>query len=175
MATDAKKQIVNTFMELAKQKGMDKVTISMVVSECGISRQAFYYYFQDIVDVARYSIQNELRFNFDTALETMQPENATKTFCEHFTSSFPLISIALNSKLRAEMELLLIKELRKFFTDILLHWDCGRGMGKKQIDFHSDFIACAITSLAIEHCNDFNFDTNDFSNSLWEILSRTYN
>nr|MCR5002054.1 TetR/AcrR family transcriptional regulator [Lachnospiraceae bacterium] len=64
MATNVKKQIADVFIKKSRQIGMDKVTISMIVSECGISRQAFYYYFQDILDVARYVMREGLKITY---------------------------------------------------------------------------------------------------------------
>lgn len=174
MATDVKKQIADTFVKHAKKSGMDKVTINAIVSECRISRQAFYYYFQDIVDVARYVLRENLRLTFDAGDEEENPQKALRIFTEEVVEQFPVISIALNSKFRGEMELLLITELKEFFYAVFTHRNCGRDLSRKQLEFQSDFIACGMASYAMEHCGERNFDREEFSRMLWDMLRRTY-
>lgn len=48
-----KDKIADTLMRLLANKSLDKITVKLLVSECGISRQSFYYYFQDILDVTQ--------------------------------------------------------------------------------------------------------------------------
>lgn len=174
MATDVKKQIAETFEKHARKAGIDKVTINAIVTECNISRQAFYYYYQDIVDVARYVLRENLKEMLKRGEEAEDPRKAVQLFAEDLVQKFPIFSVAFNSKLRGELEILLIHELREFFNMIFLRWKCGRNLNREQIDFQSDMIACGITAYAIEHCNESHFDADVFSNRLWEMLQLTY-
>ncbi len=174
MATEVKDQIAETFTRLAKKSGLDKVTVSAIVSECGISRQAFYYYYQDIMDVARYILKKNLTLSQHTGEEAKNPGEAVKSFAAEFTAQFPYISLALNSRMRREMELLLIRELKSFFHCIFTRQNCGRDLSRAQIEFQSDLIACGLSAYALEHCEDLHFDQAFFSQALWEMFQRTY-
>lgn len=57
MAENLKDKIAETFLEMTARKSFDKITIKDLVQECGISRQAFYYHFQDILDVIEWILQ----------------------------------------------------------------------------------------------------------------------
>ena len=46
-----KKAIMETFLHLTEKKPLEKITIRDLVDECGINRNTFYYYFQDIYAV----------------------------------------------------------------------------------------------------------------------------
>ena len=48
MAVNAKSMIADAFIKLSGEKNIDKITVKDIVDECGISRQSFYYHFQDI-------------------------------------------------------------------------------------------------------------------------------
>ncbi len=174
MPTDVKKQIAETFEKHAMRTGIDKVTVNAVVSECGISRQAFYYYFQDIVDVARYLIREKLSLTLDTGGEAEEPKQAVMIFARELVSQFPVISIAMNSKLRAEMEALLVKELKDFFCTIFVRTDLGRGLSRSQIDFRSEIMACGIFGYAIEHCHERDFDAELLGEQLWDLMKHAY-
>ncbi len=174
MATDVKNQIAETFVKFATKSGIDKVTINAIVTECGISRQAFYYYYQDIVDVARYVMREKLKVTLVAGEEAEDPEKAVRIFAEDIVRQFPVISIMLNSKLRGEMELLLISGLKEFFRTIFNRRNCGRDLDRQQIEFQADFIACGMTAYAMEHCNEARFDSAELSKHLWDMLKRTY-
>lgn len=48
MAVRAKEQIVSAFLELLAKKPLDKLTVTDIVRSSGVTRQTFYYHFQDI-------------------------------------------------------------------------------------------------------------------------------
>ncbi len=174
MATDVKKQIADVFEIHARKYGLDKVTIGAIVSECHVSRQAFYYYFQDILDVARYVMKERLKLTWSIGDAAGNPKDAVRIFAEELVKQFPVISIMLNSKLRGEMERIMISELREFFNAVFVRQSCGRELTRKQLEFQSDLIACGIASYAMEHCNEKSFDCLEFSELLWDLLKRTY-
>ena len=49
MPVNVKPLIADAFIKLSKEKNIDKITVKDIVDECGISRQSFYYHFQDIL------------------------------------------------------------------------------------------------------------------------------
>ena len=51
MPVNMKIKIANALRTLSKQKSIDKITVKDLVELCGISRQTFYYHFQDILAV----------------------------------------------------------------------------------------------------------------------------
>ena len=51
MPSFTKKAIVASFLKLVAKKPFDKITVRDIVDDCGINRNTFYYYFQDIYAV----------------------------------------------------------------------------------------------------------------------------
>lgn len=56
MPVQVKPMIAEAFIRLSKQKNIDKITVKDLVEACGISRQTFYYHFQDILEVIEWSL-----------------------------------------------------------------------------------------------------------------------
>ena len=54
MTNMTKKALENSLKKLLKEKPFDKITIADITEDCGISRMAFYYHFQDIYDLAEW-------------------------------------------------------------------------------------------------------------------------
>lgn len=46
--------IIKKLMEMLKTKNLEEITITELTNKCGVSRQAFYYYFNDIYEVVEY-------------------------------------------------------------------------------------------------------------------------
>ena len=46
-------EIMKSFVKLLNQAPLDKITVKALVSDCGISRNTFYYHYQDIPDLLR--------------------------------------------------------------------------------------------------------------------------
>ena len=45
---DRKKMIMDAFWELLEENPYNKITVRLIVERCGVNRNTFYYYFQDI-------------------------------------------------------------------------------------------------------------------------------
>ena len=68
MPSFTKKAIMESFVHLIEKKPLEKITVRDVVDECGINRNTFYYYFQDIYAV--------LEDHCDMALATLSEEKS---------------------------------------------------------------------------------------------------
>lgn len=51
MPSFTKKAIIESFLQIAGRKPLEKITVRDIVDDCGINRNTFYYYFQDIYAV----------------------------------------------------------------------------------------------------------------------------
>ncbi len=61
MATKAKNALVSAFLRLIDREDFDKITVTSLVEECSISRQTFYYHFDDIESMLKWAFENETR------------------------------------------------------------------------------------------------------------------
>ncbi len=59
MATKAKIAIISAFLRLVEKEEFDKITVTSLVEECSISRQTFYYHFDDIEKMLKWAFENE--------------------------------------------------------------------------------------------------------------------
>lgn len=59
MASKAKTALLNAFLKLIETEPFDKITVTSLVEECGISRQTFYYHFEDIEKMLTWAFESE--------------------------------------------------------------------------------------------------------------------
>ena len=73
---DMKAVISSAFVNMVKQKGIDKVTVKALIDACHISRQTFYYHFQDLMEVIEWSLERAAKQKLAQSLEADTPEEA---------------------------------------------------------------------------------------------------
>ena len=60
MSDFMKKAIKTTFLSLLEQKPLSQITVKMIVEECGINRNSFYYHYQDLPTLIEEIFQEEV-------------------------------------------------------------------------------------------------------------------
>mgnify|MGYP000864291149 CR=1 FL=1 len=104
MAVDMKQMIAQTLTKRLEQKSVDKITVKELVEACGISRQAFYYHFQDIMDVIEWITSQALDASVDASLAAPTPQQAIKTVILSLRENGKLIQHLMASQRRPEIE-----------------------------------------------------------------------
>lgn len=79
MSNFTQKAIKETFLKLLEEKPLNQITVKMIVEECGINRNSFYYHYRDLPDL----------------IEEIVMENADRIIKEY--ASIDSIEIALNA------------------------------------------------------------------------------
>lgn len=59
MSDLTKQALIASFKKLLDTEPFDKITISDITNDCGLSRQTFYYHFRDIFDMIRWIYNSE--------------------------------------------------------------------------------------------------------------------
>ena len=77
MPIDMKNIISETFMTMVQKKGIDKITVKALIDACNISRQTFYYHFQDIMEVIEWSMERATQ-----KMLAAQPGNGIARICD---------------------------------------------------------------------------------------------
>ena len=53
MSQFTKKAIIESFEKLIESKPLERITVKDIVADCGVTRNTFYYHFEDIFDLAK--------------------------------------------------------------------------------------------------------------------------
>ena len=86
MAGFAKKAIRDSFIKLLNERPLSQITVRDIVDACGVNRNTFYYYFQDIPQL----------------VETIINEDANRVIQEH--PSIESVEDCLNAAIRFALE-----------------------------------------------------------------------
>ena len=81
MSQITKYALENSLKNLLLQKPLDKITISDITDDCGISRMTFYYHFKDIYDLVEWSC-------FEDARKALQENKTYETWQQDYLQIF---------------------------------------------------------------------------------------
>lgn len=80
MPSDMKERIAREFAELARTKSIDKITVKDIVEACHITRQTFYYHFQDLIDVIDWSLRQAMEELVEKSIRIDSREQVIELF-----------------------------------------------------------------------------------------------
>lgn len=106
--------IANAFVSLSKTKNVDKITVKDLVEVCNISRQTFYYHFQDILEVIEWSVQQVFQELLAHTTDTDDPEDTLRIFIESSSEADVLLKKLLHSQRREQIETIFVNAVRTY-------------------------------------------------------------
>ena len=56
---NTKKALAASLKKFMKQKPLSKITVSQLISDCNVNRKTFYYHFEDIYDLLKWTLEEE--------------------------------------------------------------------------------------------------------------------
>ena len=118
MATKAKTALINAYLELIKDNEFDKITVTNLVESCGISRQTFYYHFDDVDGMIAWAFKN----GTDTIcadIDYTNTKESAKRYADFFETYDMLLVKTLNTDSFIKIYNLTKKSFESFITRYL--------------------------------------------------------
>lgn len=56
---NTKKALSESLKNIMRKKSFSKITVSEIIADCGVNRKTFYYHFEDIYDLLKWTFENE--------------------------------------------------------------------------------------------------------------------
>lgn len=151
MPAHMKDTIATTYQEMVKRRNVDKITVKDLVEECGISRQTFYYHFQDITDVVAWSIQKGLQQSLKLSLEAEDSETALQYFVDATKENRPIIERLLQSRRREQVEVMVLDAIRTFLEELLRHRKPDLKVNDEDLDLALRFATYGVAGILLDY------------------------
>ena len=144
MPADMKDTIAQAAKSLLMEKGVRKLTVKDIVEECSITRQAFYYHFEDIPALFRWMFERDTERNLLEARAQESGEARLHRFFVVAINAMPYVKKGMESNYREELERLLVEYIQRLFEQVCdeegLYQDCTRIEVKLILRYHSQAI-----------------------------------
>lgn len=171
MATQSTKEKLSyTYLQLLKTKDADKITVKDVFTACGISRQTFYYYFQDLMDLVEYTLRGILDDLVGVCSKMSSPEDAIHLSLETAFKYRSMIRKLENSSRQCEIRVIVTDALHKTMADILNNTDSAyRIYTKQDRELLLDFMTYGFLGIVLTNLYNKDFDIDYLSQQVYRI------
>ncbi|MGI5894324.1 MAG: TetR/AcrR family transcriptional regulator [Candidatus Merdivicinus sp.] len=144
MPVDIKDSIAQAAKNLVIKKGVKKLTVKDIVEECHITRQAFYYHFEDIPALFRWILERNSEQTLQEAKAMKNGEEKLRYLFLLAINSLPYMKKGMETNYRYELEHILTQYTIHLFKQMCdeegLYQNCSRLEVDLILRYHSQAI-----------------------------------
>lgn len=140
MSNTTKLALEASLKHLMLLKPLDKITISDLTTDCGISRMAFYYHFKDIYDLVEWSCLEDARkaLRGKKTYDTWQ--DGLRQIFEAVLSNKPFILNAYHTLSREQIENYLFQLTYDLLRDVVEEQAAGTSLSAQKKKIYCKFL-----------------------------------
>lgn len=170
MSTNMKNVIAETFFAMVKEKGVDKITVKDLVETCHISRQTFYYHFQDILDVVEWSARKGIQKAVDITLELKDPRLVMERVVEAAVENWEIMENLMKSQKREYIERIFADTLREYLLELIVRNVPGMEINYEDTVVAIQFYTNGIAGVLLEQCGKPDCDPKRLARQLMDLI-----
>ena len=171
MAVNAKSMIADAFIKLSGEKNIDKITVKDIVDECGISRQSFYYHFQDILEVIEWSAEQAFQKLLEKNMAADDSEAVFHDFIVASENANVLLHKLLHSQKREDIERIMVRSIRTYLQELMTRRGRRIALPYEDMDIALNFCTYGIVGLLLEYCEKKDFDREQLAKQMHRLLT----
>ena len=170
MGADVKREITETLLRLLEKKSLEKITVKELVTLCGISRQTFYYHFEDVLDVVDWWTRQGAQHLMEESLRTEDPRKALRLFVDYTAEHRQTLQHLLASRWREQLERRLVQVFTTYLQDMLHRMHPNLAMSPADEEAFLTFYACGISGLLMDRPPRTDAEKEALVNQLYWLL-----
>lgn len=144
MTKDMKEIIAEAAKRLLTEKHVKKLTVKDIVEECRITRQTFYYHFEDIPEMLKWALEQETNRLMQEARKTKDEEERLRYFFRVAINAAPHLRKGMKNSYQDEIEQIFSQYIYRLFEMTIeaenLYQSCSRAELKLIIRYHSQAV-----------------------------------
>ena len=145
LMSDVRTEISQALFALSQKKNIDRVTVKDLVGACGISRQTFYYHFQDLTEVVEWTLQQFMQRLAEEAPEKQTLLQMLQALLESMLHRQRLVGKLVESEHREWAETLLKNAVHRYLEKWMEEADWSIEAAPAEFQFDLEFYSYAIT------------------------------
>lgn len=172
MQTDTKHLIAETLVQLLRKKPADKVTVKDVVEACHISRQTFYYHFQDLMDVMEWTVEQTMQQMLEESMQAETAEQALQILVVTVTERVrTLLPKLLESQHRIRLETLMRKAVHIYLETMIQRRLPEINIAYNDLHVAIDFYSYGIAGLLLEYSMKENLQPEQLTRQIYQMMN----
>lgn len=143
-----KDYIADISVQLIGKKGLDKVSVKDIVEACSMTRQTFYYHFDDIPDLLGYIVERKTQDLLAQARMDGNEDGVLHRFVELLDEEDDFVRKLLNSRYHDLVDQILFRFLYDFLSELFEN-SGAKSVSPKEWDFIVSYNAFAVKDILI--------------------------
>lgn len=160
-----------SFKKLLSKKPLNKITVKDVVNDCKLTRQTFYYHFQDIYELLDWTYKNELGHLLN-ASENNSWEKVIKGILNFIRENKSMFAYTIQSVGREHFEQSIYPDLYEFSKNKITKFSDEINIPEDKINFLANLQTITLTSVIIQWANNGMKENPD---EIVKMLDKTLN
>lgn len=170
MTVDIPNRIAEAMETLSKSRNIDKITVKELTDICGISRQTFYYYFNDLGDVFRLVNERGLKRALKKCTKAASAQEAIEIYILDFLDYYDRIKRGMNGANAAAHVEFVNMSAQRFVTELIKRYSSS-ALSLKDREFIIGFFASGIAHVIIWQGGKKELDVAHVSERIANLLS----
>ena len=171
MKEDMKLLIADTFTQMLEKEDIDKITVTKLIEKCHISRQTFYYHFQDIMDVLEWTFRRATQELAQESMEAGGRAAALKTEERSIIPDRIKLEKLLYSRRWVQIEGLLVEAVEMYLADIARRKAPDMEISYEDMDVMLRFYACGMVGVLMSYVGKRQLNEEKLVRQLEKIIT----
>jgi len=150
MVKNAKEVFAESLKRMLESKRLDHITVKDLVEECGLSRQAFYYHFNDSYDLVEWIFLEEAKSVLADNRDIDTWQQGFYNVLEWIRDNKSFVVNTYRSMSHEYLETFLYKILYSLIYPVIEKQGEGKNIEGKNIVFTAHFYSLAVTALGLD-------------------------
>ena len=150
MPADMKETIADAAQKLLIEDKVKKLTVKDIVEECHITRQTFYYHFEDIPHMLEWIMERESEILKENFPDTSMNEENFRYFFRLALNALPHVKKAMESNYAQELEILIDRQIQLMFRQMVEEHKLYRGLSEEELEIVRRYHSRAILGILRE-------------------------
>lgn len=153
---NTKKALSASLKKLMEQKKFSKITVSEIISDCGVNRKTFYYHFEDIYSLLKWTLEQEtveVLKSFDLLLN---PKEAIMFVIDYVDKNKHILNCAYDSMSRDELKRFFHADFYSVIFSIIegVERELGKTLPPEFRGYMADFYTNALVGVLTDYFKD---------------------
>ena len=153
MAQLTKRTIMQSYIRLVNKKPLDKLTVKDIVEDCQITRNTFYYHFQDIYDLTAEVFRAEFAAILRQHGASPQWWQMVREIAVFAKRNRAAVLHIFHSSRRDELLRVMEASSQEFMVHLLQSYPESEGIPQEDLQLLAQTLRCAITGIGEEWIN----------------------
>ncbi len=150
MSVSTKRALAQSLKTMMKSKSVDQITVTELVESCGMTRQTFYYHFQDIYALLEWVYEDDFLNPIKTDVDYTTWKESFKVILDYVYDNYAFCLNTLNSLQRNQFTRLFYTTIYGLLSRVFYEIPQAQAIEAEDAEFIINFYCHAFSGIVVD-------------------------